>query len=87
MKVSRTPTTLAAGFLFLDAVLLGYAGLSWSRPLLTAVGALCGIGGFVVILVWRRYRRTLSELEAARREMKSEVESIRGLLERRHLNN
>ncbi len=87
MKPSRTPTTLAAGFLFLDAVLLGYAGLAWSRPLLTAVGAVCGIGGVLVILVWRRYRRTLSELEAARREMKSEVESIRGLLERRHLNN
>jgi hypothetical protein len=84
---SRTPTTLAVGFLSLDALLLGYAGATWSRPLLVAAGAVCALGVVLVVAGWRRYRRTLAELDAARRDIKEEVASIRDLLHGHHLNN
>jgi sensor domain CHASE-containing protein len=87
MTPSRTPTTLAVGFLSLDALLLGYAGLVWHRPLLLTAAAACGVGVVLVVAAWRRYRRTLEELEAARRDMKNEVASIRELLQGHHLNN
>ena len=87
MRASRTPTTLAVGFLSLDALLLGYAGLIGDRPLLVAAGAACGVGAVLVVAAWRRYRRTLAELEDARRDMKREVASIRDLLQGHHLNN
>jgi hypothetical protein len=84
---SRTPTTLAVGFLSLDALLLWYAGLAWGRPLLVAAGGVCALGVVLVVAGWRRYRRTLAELDAARRDMKQEVASIRELLQAHHLNN
>jgi hypothetical protein len=84
---SRTPTTLAVGFLALDAVLLMYAGITWGRPILVVAGALCVLGVVLVIAGWRRYRRTLAELDAARHDMKQEVDSIRELLQGHHLNN
>ena len=84
---SRVPTTLAVGFLSLDALLLAYAGLSWGRPLLVAAGGACVLGVVLVVVGWRRYRRTLAELDDARRDMKEEVASIRDLLHDHHLNN
>jgi hypothetical protein len=84
---SRTPTTLAVGFLSLDALLLGYAGVVWNRPLLVAAGGVCALGVVLVVAGWRRYRRTLAELEAARRDIKEEVASIRELLQDHHFNN
>ncbi len=87
MRPSRTPTTLAVGFLSLDALLLGYAGFTGGRPLLVVAGAACGLGAVLVIAAWRRYRRTLAELEDARRDIKREVASIRDLLQGHHLNN
>lgn len=84
---SRTPTTLAVGFLSLDAVLLTYAGITWGRPILVVAGCLCVLGVVLVIAGWRRYRRTLADLDAARHDMKHEVDSIRELLQGHHLNN
>jgi hypothetical protein len=86
-RPSRTPTTLAVGFLSLDALLLAYAGITWGRPVLMAAGAVCGLGVVLVVAGWHRYRRTLAELDAARHDMKEEVDSIRELLQGRHLNN
>lgn len=83
----RTPTTLAVGFLSLDALLLAYAGITWGRPLLVAAGGVCVLGVVLVIAGWRRYRRSLAELDAARHDMKHEVDSIRELLQSHHLNN
>jgi hypothetical protein len=60
-RPSRTPTTLAVGFLSLDALLLGYAGVAWGRPLLVVAGAACALGVALVIAGWRRYRRTIAE--------------------------
>jgi len=41
----------------------------------------------LVVLGWRRYRRVMSDLERARREMRAEVESLRQLLHGRHFDN
>lgn len=79
---SRTLTTVAVGVLLLDAVLLGIAGVVLDRRSLVLWGAVCGVLAVLVAVAWRRYRRTLAEIEAARREMRHEVESIRELLQR-----
>ena len=84
---SRTPTTVAVGFLLLDAVLFALAGVTFHRPLLVVAAAVCAAGAGLVMLAWRRYRRTLAELDEARREMKREVEDLRALLHDRHLQN
>ncbi|HVH67794.1 MAG TPA: hypothetical protein VM716_08010 [Gemmatimonadales bacterium] len=83
----RTLTTFAVGFLLLDAVLLGYGGLALRRPLLVLWGGVCLVVAFLVVLWWRRYRRVLTDLERARREMRAEVESIRQLLHGKNLHN
>ena len=83
----RTLTIAAVGFLLLDAVLLAIAGLWAKRPgLLVGAGA-CAVAVVGVIVAWRRYRRAMEEVAAARRAMKSEVESIRDLLHQAHFHN
>jgi beta-lactamase regulating signal transducer with metallopeptidase domain len=83
----RVLTTFTVGFLLLDAVLLVYGGLALGRLWLVMWGGVCLIASLLVILGWRRYRRVLSDLERARREMRAEVESIRRLLHGRNLHN
>lgn len=85
--IHRAFTTFAIGFLALDAVLLIYAGLELSRWGLVAGGAACAILIPGVVLLWRRHQRAVAELDAARREMRAEVESLRGLLHSKHLHN
>ncbi|MGH7567824.1 MAG: hypothetical protein ACREL9_02475 [Gemmatimonadales bacterium] len=87
LRPSRTLTTVAVGFLLLDAVLLVFGGLELHRPLLVALGGVCGAGAAAVVVFWRRHRRTIAELEAVRREMRAEVERIRDLLQSRHFQN
>jgi len=70
---TRAVTILAVGFLLLDAVLFALV----SRFLWAAV---CGVAAVLVIVGWQRYRRIMTDLAAARKEMKREVESIRELL-------
>ena len=84
---SRTLTTFAVGFLMLDALLLTYGGVALRRPILVAAGGLCALVTVLVVIGWRRYRRTLAELERARRDVRAEVDSIRELLHSRHLDN
>jgi uncharacterized membrane protein YccC len=83
----RALATLAVGFLLLDAVLLTWFGLDLSRTSLVAGGITCGLAAFAVVLIWRRYRRTLADLEMHRREMKAEVEALRDLMKEKHLQN
>ena len=82
---SRTLTTVAVGFLLLDALLLLYSGLALGRRWLVVWGVVCFIAAILVVLGWRRYRRALSDLERARREMRADVESIRQLLHSKKL--
>lgn len=84
---SRALTTFAVGFLLLDALLLAYGGFALGRPVLVVWSGVCLVAAVLVVLGWRRYRRILSDLKRARREMRAEVESIRELLHGRHLNN
>lgn len=84
---SRALTTAAVGFLLLDAVLFALAAVAFSRPLLLIPAAICLGAGGLVVLAWRRYRRTLLEVEEARREMKREVEELRELLHSRGIQN
>ncbi len=85
--VGRALTTLTVGFLALDALLLGYLGIVLSRPLVLASGGVCAVAAALVVVGWRRYRRALVELEAARQAMRAELESIRDLLKQHHLHN
>ena len=85
--VSRTPTTFAVGFLLLDALLLAYSGFALGRRWLVFWGAVCLVAAVLVVFGWRRYRRAMTDLERARREMRAEVESIRELLQSKHLDN
>lgn len=70
---TRAVTVFAVGFLALDAVLFALV----SRFLWAGV---CAAAAILVVLGWRRYRRAMAELAAARKEMKREVESLRALL-------
>jgi uncharacterized membrane protein YccC len=83
----RAIATFAVGFLLLDAVLLSWFGLELSRPSLVSGGIACGVAACAVVLMWRRYRRTLADLEVRRREMRAEVEVLRDLLKEQHLQN
>jgi hypothetical protein len=84
---SRTLTTAAVGFLLLDAVLFAFAAITFSRPWLFLPAAICLGAGTMVVLAWRRYRRTLLELEEARRDMRRQVEELRDLLHSKNLSN
>lgn len=70
---SRAVTILAVGFLLLDAVLFVIV-----ERYIWAAG--CALAAALVLYAWRRYRRAMAELAAARREMRREAESIRELL-------
>lgn len=83
----RPLATFAVGFLLLDAVLLAWAGLELRRPGLLAGGIVCALGAGGVVILWRRYRRTLADLDAGRKAMKAEAEDIRRLLREKHLHN
>jgi beta-lactamase regulating signal transducer with metallopeptidase domain len=83
----RVLTTFAVGFLLLDAILLAYSGFALGRLQLVIWGGVCLLASLLVVLGWRRYRRVMSDLERARREMRAEVESIRQLLHGKNLHN
>jgi uncharacterized membrane protein YccC len=83
----RALATFAVGFLLLDAVLLAWAGLELRRPGLVAGAIACALAAAAVVVLWRRYRRTLADLAAGRAEMKAEAEEIRRLLQEKHLHN
>ena len=85
--VGRALTTFTVGFLSLDALLLGYLGIVLWRPLVLASGGVCAVAAALVVVGWRRYRRALVELEAARQAIRAELESIRDLLKQHHLHN
>jgi hypothetical protein len=83
----RALATLAVGFLALDAILLVIAGVATGRGAFFLGAGACALAGVLVVLVWRRFRRALADLEDARRQMRADVEAIRDLLHSHHLNN
>lgn len=83
----RPLATFAVGFLMLDAMLLVWVGLELERPGLLWGGIVCAGAAAAVVLVWRRYRHLLEDLDVRRREMRGEAESLRQLLRERNLHN
>ncbi len=80
----RALTVFAVGFLTLDGALLLLAGF-WGRSAGPIVGGLACLGGALgVLLLWRRHRRQVAELAAARREVRREVLALRALLRGEH---
>ena len=73
----------AAGLLWLEGLALGAAGLWGGRPGLTAAGAVLLLGGGFTLWLWRRYRRTLEEIQAERADMRDDLQAIRSLLRSR----
>jgi uncharacterized iron-regulated membrane protein len=70
---TRAVTIMAVGFLLLNGVLLVMINqIFWA--------VLCAIVAVLVVVGWFRYRRAMTELADARKEMKREVESLRQLL-------
>ena len=83
----RALRTCAVGFFLLDAVLLVWAGIEQRRTGLLVGGLVCAAAAAIVALLWRHYRRVLAEVEAGRREMVEQAESIRRLLNESHQKN
>ena len=66
----------AAGFLFLDAVLLLLAGFWTGRVSLIVWGGVFALGAVGVVQLWRRYLVHLDELHAARDALKDEARRL-----------
>lgn len=72
----RAGVVAGVGFLTLDAVLLAWAGWWTRRPGLMLWGALLAALVAVPVALWRRYRRHMDEVRAARRAMAQEVRHL-----------
>ena len=76
----RTITILAFSLMTLNAVLLGFGAIAFGERslILPALGCAVAAGG--VLVAWRWHRRNSAELEAARPELRQELEALRELL-------
>lgn len=83
----RGLTIFAVGFLLLDAILLAWAGLELHRLGLIGWGLLCAAGAIVVVVLWRRHMKDLTEVEEGRRAIRRQAEEIRALLRQHHMSN
>jgi membrane protein implicated in regulation of membrane protease activity len=79
----RAGVVAAVGFLALDAVLLAWAGWWTHRFALVLWGALLACLTAVPLLLWRRYRRRMDEVRAARHAMVQEVHHLQMALRER----
>ncbi len=76
----RALTLLAVGCLALDGLLLLLAGLWTDRAGLLAAGAGLLAAGGVVVLLWRRYLKAVTDVDRARLELQAAAEALRDLL-------
>ena len=76
----RTITILAFGLMTLNAVLLAFGAIAFGERTLLIPAAGCALAAGGVLVAWRWYRRNLAELEAARPELRRELEELRELL-------
>jgi hypothetical protein len=83
-RPARLITLLAAGFLLLDAVLLGAVGWWDRRPGFLIAAAVLAAGAAGVVLLRRRYLAQLDEIARARAVLRQEAaELARALRERK----
>lgn len=76
-------TRIAVAVLVADALVLGAVGFSAGRPLFVVVAGFSLVAAWVVRRLERGYRRQLAEINAARRELGSEVRAMAGEVARR----
>jgi membrane protein implicated in regulation of membrane protease activity len=79
----RTMTTFAVGLLLLDGILLLIASWylkSWGMALL---GLVLFIMAGIVLAYYRRYARTLAEVEQAKESLQAEVAELKRLIKHR----
>ncbi|MGH7526427.1 MAG: hypothetical protein ACREMX_06960 [Gemmatimonadales bacterium] len=76
----RTLTILAAAFLAFDGAALAGLGLWAGRTPLVLAGLVFFLSSGLVLVYWRRQRRRLEEITAARRELGDEARALRKLL-------
>lgn len=77
---SRALTIAAAGFLGFDGAALAGLGLWTDNLTLIVIGAGLFLSSGLVLLAWRRHRRSLDEIDAARRAVRDEAREIAKLL-------
>jgi high-affinity Fe2+/Pb2+ permease len=78
----RALTIIAVALLALDGGLLLLAGLWGRQPGLMAFGAGLLLAALLVVLLWRRHRRTVAEIAAAREAVRAEASALRDLVRR-----
>jgi uncharacterized membrane protein YqjE len=78
----RLLVLVAAGLLGLDGAALVGLGSWSSRPGMALAGAVLLVGAAAVLWSWRRQRRRLEEIAAARRELRADTEDLRRLTRR-----
>lgn len=79
--MSRAPRTrvllvVAVGVLSLDAILLISAGFWTARMGLVAGGVVSGVIAAALLLSWRHHLNRLAQIDAARRDLRNEVEEL-----------
>jgi LPXTG-motif cell wall-anchored protein len=78
----RALTIIAVGFLALDGVLLGLAGW-WTRQInLILAGVVLLLAAVGVLYLWKRQRKRLADITAARAALKAAAGELRGLIGR-----
>ena len=75
-RPSLIVTVFAVVFLFLDGVLLAWVGIALSNPLLIVLGGAFLVSCLLVIVMYRRYLRSLEELKAAQALLRVEMEHM-----------
>ncbi len=78
----RALTIFAVGCLTLDGVLLLLVGLWTDRAGLLLAGSGLLAAAALVLLLWRRYRRAVAEVDRAQLELQAEARALRELLRR-----
>jgi len=76
----RTITILAFSLMALNATLLGFGAVAFDQPALFLPATLCAAAAAAVYGAWRWHRRNSADLEAARPELRRELEELRELL-------
>jgi uncharacterized iron-regulated membrane protein len=81
--VSRTLTIFTVAFLTFDGAALAGLGLMTGRLLLVPVGLAFFIAAGLIVVYWRRHRRTLEEIGSDRRALSEQARALRESVSRK----
>jgi hypothetical protein len=80
---SRTLTVIAAAVLAFDGAALAALGWWGGRPMLVLIGVVFFVSSGLVFLYWRWYRKRLTDIANARRDLAEEAREIQRVLRER----